>query len=110
MMKNAQQNGLVHGFVPNLVDGGLVLVQYADGTIFLFEDNLENSRNLKFILCIFVQVAGLKINFHNSEVFCLGDDVLREEEYYEIFTCKVEKPRMKYLGMPIDAKRLSSAQ
>lgn len=80
-MKKAQQNGLINGLVPNLVDGGLGLLQYAEDTIFLFEDNLDNARNLKFILCIFEQVVGLKINFHKSEVFCLGDVVLREEEY-----------------------------
>jgi hypothetical protein len=72
MMKKAQNEGIVKGRVPRLVDGGVSILQYADDTILLFEDDLENARNVKFILCLFEQISGLKINFHKSDFFCLG--------------------------------------
>jgi hypothetical protein len=33
--------------------------------------DFENSVNMELILCIFEQLSGLKINFHNSEIFVL---------------------------------------
>jgi hypothetical protein len=30
------------------------------------------SINMKFLLCVFEQLLGLKINFHKSEIFCFG--------------------------------------
>jgi hypothetical protein len=53
----------------------------------MLEDDLENARNVKYILCLFEQISGLKINFHKSEIFCLGDAKERAQRYSEIFTC-----------------------
>jgi hypothetical protein len=79
-------NGLQLG-VLNLIDGGISILQYADDTILLLEDDLENARNVKYILCFFEQISGLKINFHKSEIFCLGDAKERAQRYSEVFTC-----------------------
>nr|ABB46815.2 hypothetical protein LOC_Os10g07370 [Oryza sativa Japonica Group] len=57
-----------------------------DDTIFLIDDNLEHAKNLKYILCLFEQLAGLKIN--------------------NIFTCNVVDLPLKYLDIPIDQKRI----
>jgi hypothetical protein len=72
LMKKGQEQGLVKGLVPHLVDGGISILQYADDTILLLDDDLENGRNVKYIFCLFEQISGLKINFHKSEIFCLG--------------------------------------
>jgi hypothetical protein len=37
------------------------------------ERDLEKARNMKLLLCAFEQLSGLKINFHNSEIFCFGE-------------------------------------
>jgi hypothetical protein len=66
LIKKAQHDGIITGLVPYLVDGGLPILQYANNTILLLEDNLINSRNDKFNLCLFEQIFGLKINFHKS--------------------------------------------
>jgi hypothetical protein len=42
-----------------MVDDGVAILQYADDTILLLVDELENARNMKFILCLFEQVFGL---------------------------------------------------
>jgi hypothetical protein len=71
---------------------------------------LENARNVKYILCLFEQVSGLKINFHKSEIFCLGEARERALSYSEIFTCPTAELPMKYLGMPVDEKKLDVSQ
>jgi hypothetical protein len=83
------------------------ILQYADNTILLFMDNLEQARNLKFLLCLFEQMSRLKINFHKSEVYCLGRVKERYKKFEEILTCKAGDLPMKYLGIPIDEKRLA---
>jgi hypothetical protein len=85
-------------------------LQYADDTILLLEDDLENARNVKYILCLFEQISGLKINFHKSEIFCLGEAKERAQSYSEIFTCPTAELPMKYLGMPVDEKKLAVSQ
>jgi hypothetical protein len=72
----------------------------------LLQDDLEGARNLKFILCLFEQMSGLKINFHKSEIFCLGSVVERKNCYADIFTCPSNSLPMRYLGVPIDDKKL----
>jgi hypothetical protein len=72
MIKKEKDEGIISGLVPHLVDDGVAILQYADDTILLMEDSLENARNMKFILCMFEQVSGLEINFHKSEIYCLG--------------------------------------
>jgi hypothetical protein len=79
-------------------------LQYADDTIFLLDEGLENARNLKFMLCLFEQMSGLKINFIKSEVYCFGGCKNVVESYEEIFTCKSGDLPLRYLGVPIDKK------
>jgi hypothetical protein len=110
LMKKGQEEGLVKGLVPHLVDGGISILQYADDTILLLEDSLENARNVKYILCLFEQVSGLKINFHKSEILCLGEARERSLSYSEIFTCPTAELPMKYLGTPVDEKKLAVSQ
>jgi hypothetical protein len=107
LISRAQEQGFIKGLIPEMYEGGLSLLQYADDTIFMFEDNLEYARNLKIILCTFEHLTGLKINFSKSEVYCFGSAVEKQEEYAYIFTCKVGEIPFRYLGMPVHYKRLS---
>jgi hypothetical protein len=52
MIHKAQENGLIKGLVPEYIDNGLSVLQYADDTIFCLEDDLEGAQNMKFLLCI----------------------------------------------------------
>jgi hypothetical protein len=110
LMKKGQEEGLVKGLVPHLVDGGISILQYANDTILLLEDDLKNARNVKYILCLFEQISGLKINFHKSEFFCLGEAKERAQRYSEMFTCPTAELPMKYLGMPVDEMKLVVSQ
>jgi hypothetical protein len=101
LVSRAQEQGFIKGLIPEMYDGGLTLLQYADDTIFVFEDNLEYARNLKIILCTFEHLTGLKINFSKSEVYCFGSAVEKQDEYAYIFTCKARVVPFRYLGMPL---------
>jgi hypothetical protein len=73
---------------PHLQENGVVVLQYVNDTIFPLNEGFEYARNLKFMLCLFEQMSGLKINFLKSEVFCFGKCKDMREGYEEVFTCK----------------------
>jgi hypothetical protein len=85
------------------------MLQYEDDTVFIFEGDLESAKNLKFILCIFEQLSGLKIKFYKSEVCCFGEAKIIEDQYASIFTCKKGVLPFRYLGVPIHYKRLRNS-
>jgi hypothetical protein len=63
MIHQAQCAGLIVGLVPHLIENGVAILQYADDTILLVQDNLDQVANLKLILYVFEAMSGLKINF-----------------------------------------------
>ena len=106
LIKRAQVNGLLRGVAQNLVDGGLSMLQYADDTVFFIEANEADALNLKYLLCCFEHLSGLKINYHKSEIVCFGDAKNNSEKFTDIFTCVEGKLPMKYLGIPAHNVRL----
>jgi hypothetical protein len=107
LIRKAQDEGLIEGLIPHIIQNGCYCLQYADDTIFFIQDCLEGAINLKFILCLFENMSGLKINFHKSEIYCLGEAKEIEDMYADIFTCPVGNLPIKYLGVPIDNKKLN---
>jgi hypothetical protein len=53
-------------------DGGVSILEYAEGTIIFMEHDLAKARNMKLVLCLFKQLSGLKISYNKSEMFCFG--------------------------------------
>lgn len=88
------------------VENGTNMMQYADDTIFLLQDDYDSAHNLKLVLCLFEQMSRLKINFHKSELFLFGDANNKAINFAQIFTCTVGALPMKYLGLPLDEKRI----
>src|SRR5512141_1681720 len=108
LIKRAKEAGLLNGVIPHLVDDGLSILQYADGTIIFVEHDLQQAKNLKLILSVFEKLSGLKINFHKSELFCFGQAKECYEQYYDIFGCKFGTFPFKYLGIPMHFRKLSN--
>lgn len=106
LMHRAVDQGLVRCLGQEFLEEGVAILQYADDTIFLLKDNVEYAKNLKYILCLFEQMSGLKVNFHKSEVYRLGEAAEKKEIYSQILTCKMGDLPMRYLGVPIDKKRI----
>jgi hypothetical protein len=64
-------------------------------------------RNLKLILYCFEWLAGLKINFHKSEVFVFGVEQIEKEKMANMPNCKLGDLPLKYLGIPVSDRYLS---
>jgi hypothetical protein len=99
---------MIAGVVPHLVDDGLSIWQYGDDMILFMDHDLEKAQNLKTILCAFEQVSGLKIKFHKSDIFCFRSAKELEQQYAELFGCKLGSFLFKYLGIPMHHRKLSN--
>ena len=51
ILARAKEDGQVKGVVPNLIDGGLSILQYADDTVIFVDHDIEKAKNLKLLLC-----------------------------------------------------------
>jgi hypothetical protein len=68
MINKAQEASLIVGLVPHLIENGVAILQYADDTILLIQEELTQATHLKMILYMFEAMSGLKINFDKSEI------------------------------------------
>jgi hypothetical protein len=109
LINRAKQDEQIAGVVPNLVDEGISILQYADGTIIFMDHDLNKACNMKLLLCVFEQALGLKIIFHKSELFCFGQTQEAVEQYTSLFGCQEGDFPLKYLGIPIHFRKLSNA-
>src|SRR3954464_1486830 len=79
--------GQVGGIVPQLVEGGVSVLQYADDTIIFMEHDLDKARNMKLVLCLFEQLSGLNINYNKRQLFCFGRANEGQDHYRQLFVC-----------------------
>jgi acyl CoA:acetate/3-ketoacid CoA transferase beta subunit len=56
----------VTSLVANLIPKGIAILQYADDTILCLDEEEDKARNVKLLLYMFEQMAGLKINFEKK--------------------------------------------
>ena len=106
IIKRAKDDGQIRGVIPNLLDDGLSILQYADDTIIFIDHDLEQAKNLKLLLCAFEQLSGLKMNFHKSEFFCYGTAKEMQDFYTDLFGCNAGEYPFKYLGIPMHHRKL----
>jgi hypothetical protein len=102
-VKEAEQ---IHEVVPHLIDEELSVLQYADNTIIIMDNDLDRAKNMKLLLCTFEQLLGLKINFHKSKLFCYGAAKANRIEYTQIFGCNVGSFPFKYLRILMHHRKL----
>jgi hypothetical protein len=74
------------------------------------EHDLAKAINMKLILAFSEQLSGLKINFHQSEIFCFGKAKEDENSYRTYFGCEVESLPFKYLGIPIHYRTMMNKE
>jgi len=108
LVSRAKNCGQFRGLVPNLVDEGLSILQYADDTVLFMEDDLDEAKNLKLVLVAYEKLSGLKINFHKSELFCFGAAKSHALEYKRIFGYVEGSFPFRYLGIPMHYRKLSN--
>jgi hypothetical protein len=68
----ASEKGIIHGVCPELVEGGLTHLQYADDTVLFIQHTEDDMINLKFLLFCYEELSGMKINYIKSEVYTVG--------------------------------------
>jgi hypothetical protein len=106
MILKAQSNNLFCGLISHIIDKGVAVLQYVDDTIVCLDHNIEGARNLKLLLYMYELMAGLKINFHKSEIMVINDEENWTTFYAEMFNCQIGSFPIKYLGVPISPSRL----
>jgi hypothetical protein len=109
-LDKAKENGVINGVCPDLVEGGLTHLQYADDTVLFIQYSESDMVNLKFLLFCYEELLGMKINYLKSEVFTVGLSEAESQNVADVFNCKLGKFPMKYLGLPISDRRLSKAE
>jgi hypothetical protein len=108
LIKRTKLAGQIKGVVPHLVDDGLSILQYTDDTIIFMDNDLENAKNIKILLCAFEKLLGLEINFHKSEMYCFGEARGLQDEYSAVFGCQSGSFPFKFLGIPMHFRKLSN--
>jgi hypothetical protein len=108
ILSTTKEKGLIIGLLPELVEGGLTHLQYADDTIMFVQNSEQNIINLKFLLFCYKKLSGMKINYSKSEIFTVGMTEADSQRVAQKFNCKLGCFPMKYLGLPI--RRLSKAE
>jgi hypothetical protein len=98
MVKKAQCNGPIKGLVDNLILNGVAILQYADDTIVCLKNDMQKARNMKFLLYLYEQMAGLKTNFSKSEIFMINGDDSLGLQYAELINCQLGGFPIRYLG------------
>jgi hypothetical protein len=88
LINRAKHVGQVDGLIPQLVDGDLSILQYADDTLIFMDHDLAMAENIKLLLLAFEQVLGLRINYHKSELFYFGQARDVDSHYINLFECK----------------------
>jgi hypothetical protein len=58
LIHGAKEDGQVDGIIPHLVEGGISILQYANGTILFMEHDLVKDLNMKLILSFFNNYLG----------------------------------------------------
>ena len=53
LINRAKADGQIRGVVPDLIDDGLSILQYADDAIIFIDHDPEQAQNLKLLLCTF---------------------------------------------------------
>ena len=77
MISAVKCSGHITGLVPNLVDGGLTHLQYADDTVLFLANDERSIASMNFLLFYYEAMSGLKVNYQKSEIMVMG---VEEEE------------------------------
>jgi hypothetical protein len=108
LISRATKHEQFKGLVPHLIDGRILILQYADNTTLFMEDNLNEAKNMKLVLCAFEKFSGLKLIFTKVGCFVLGFEKIKVGSYVEVFGCKEGIMPFKYLVIPMSPRRLSN--
>lgn len=77
-------------------------LQYADDTIFICPNKMENVRIIKHILRNFEILSGLKVNFHKCYIMGLNMDRETVQNMADFLGGEVYSSPLSYLGINVE--------
>jgi hypothetical protein len=63
MVHTAQNNGLIKGFISDMIPNGVAVLQYADDTILCIEDDADTAQNMKILMYLYKKMSALNFKF-----------------------------------------------
>jgi hypothetical protein len=109
MLDKARLSGQIKGLVPHLVEGGLSHLQYANDIVIFLALEEQSILHTKFLLYCFENMSGLKVNYQKSDVIVVGGSEEDQSNVAVLFNCNIGNLPMKYLGVMISDKHMSSS-
>jgi hypothetical protein len=100
MLIKAVRNNLIARLLPQVIDGGVINLQYADDTLLFLKDDLEMANNLKWLLLCYEQMTGMSINFDKSDLLTIGMEEDRMNDFAKVFCCKKGSSPLSIWGFP----------
>ncbi|XP_070010474.1 uncharacterized protein [Nicotiana sylvestris] len=97
-------------FHPRCKKLGVVHVCFADDLLMFCKDDIQSIRLLKQAFHKFSMVSGLQANADKSSVYIAGVSIWKKEEILQELGFPEGNLPFKYLGVPLDSKKLSIAQ
>ena len=106
MLLKAANSDIIQGLLPNVFQGGIISLQYADDTLLFLKHNYQQVVNFKWLLTCFENLSGMKINYHKSDLLTLGLDEDENNSLARLFCCNIGSFPIKYLGVPLHFSKL----
>ena len=82
-------------------------LSFADDLMIFVAADLHSVQLVKDTLDEFKELFGLSVNHSKSEVFCAAVPTVLQDQILSILQFRVGKLLVRYLGMPLIARRLS---
>jgi hypothetical protein len=92
--------------IGHLCIGGIICLQYADGTLLFLENSVEAACHLKWLMICFEQLLEMKINYNKSDMIAVNMSEDQTNNFAKNFCCKVGKFPFTYLGVPLHYEKL----
>jgi hypothetical protein len=98
---------MISGLLSNMRLGSVFSLQYADDALLFLQNNVEQDQNLKWLLSLFEEISGKRINFNKSDLVPINIPVEEVNVLAEVFGCKVSEFPIKYIGVPLHFGKLN---
>ena len=101
MLMKAANQGFIQGLLPEVHEGGIISLQYADDAILFLQNDLTQACHFKWSLACFENLSGMKINYNKSDLLTMNLTEDENSALARLFCCNIGCFPIKYLGVPL---------
>jgi hypothetical protein len=102
----AAKRGYISGSMKSLYPEGVISLQYIDDTLLFVSHNFRSACHLKWLMTIFENLSGMKINYNKSDMVSINLEEDEVQEYARTFCCKLGSFPFKHLGVSLHHEKL----